>query len=288
MPCESSAQAFLTTNHKGKKIVMFVEALCQLTAPAANTKIYIDFMDTAISPPVARPLRGISFLGIAAGALLLVSLYLVFFFAPRAQDASGGQAQRIFYFHVSSAWVGFLAWFVAAYAAVRYLRSRDPKWDRLGFASAEIGVMFMVMMLLSGMLWARPTWNAWWTWDYKLTLSLLQFLLFVAYLVLRSGIDHPEKRARFAAVYTVLGSITIPLNFVVSRVLENSVHPTVFGDSVNGRQQGDFGLANDMRIVFYISALALTLVYVYMLRRRTALQARLDTNAERRAALAID
>jgi heme exporter protein C len=248
-------------------------------------------MDTAISPPVRRTLgatRTTSVIGIVAGALLLIALYLVFFFAPRAQDASGGQAQRIFYFHVSSAWVGFLAWFVAAYAAVRYLRTREQRWDQLGFASAEIGVTFMVVMLLSGMLWARPTWNAWWTWDYKLTLSLLQFLLFVAYLVLRSGIEDPEKRARFAAIYTVIGSLTIPLNFIVSRVLENSLHPTVFGDSVNGRQQGGFGLATDMRIVFYVSVVALTLVYVYLLRRRIALQQRLDANARRRAELAVE
>jgi heme exporter protein C len=146
----------------------------------------------------------------------------------------------------------------------------------------------MVVMLLSGMLWARPTWNAWWTWDYKLTLSLLQFLLFVAYLVLRSGIEDPEKRARFAAIYTVIGSLTIPLNFIVSRVLENSLHPTVFGDSVNGRQQGGFGLATDMRIVFYVSVVALTFVYVYLLRRRIALQQRLDANARRRAELAVE
>jgi heme exporter protein C len=248
-------------------------------------------MDTAISPPVRHTLgatRTTSVIGIVAGALLLIALYLVFFFAPRAQDASGGQAQRIFYFHVSSAWVGFLAWFVAAYAAVRYLRTREQRWDQLGFASAEIGVTFMVVMLLSGMLWARPTWNAWWTWDYKLTLSLLQFLLFVAYLVLRSGIEDPEKRARFAAIYTVIGSLTIPLNFIVSRVLENSLHPTVFGDSVNGRQQGGFGLATDMRIVFYVSVVALTLVYVYLLRRRIALQQRLDANARRRAELAVE
>jgi heme exporter protein C len=235
---------------------------------------------------MARPVRGTSVLGIVAGSMVLIALGLVFLVAPRAQDASGGQAQRIFYFHVSSAWVGFLAWFVAAYAAVRYLRTRAAKWDQLAYASAEIGVVFMVMMLLSGMLWARPTWNAWWTWDYKLTLSLLQFLLFVAYLVLRSGIENPDKRARFAAIYTVLGSITIPLNFIVSRVLENSLHPTVIGESVNGRQQGGFGMTTDMRIVFYFTVLALTVTYIYFVRRRTALQARIDDTARRRAELA--
>jgi heme exporter protein C len=242
-------------------------------------------MDSALTPPVARAVRGQTVLGVIAAALLALALVLVFAVAPRAQDASGGQAQRIFYFHVSSAWVGFLAWFVAAYGAVRYLRSRDMRWDRLAVSSAELGVLFMVMVLLSGMLWARPTWNAWWTWDYKLTLSLLQFLLFLAYLVLRGGVENPEKRARFSAVYSVLGSLTIPLNFIVSRVLENSLHPTVFGESVNGRQQGGFGLAPDMRMIFYITMIALTVVYVYLLRNRVALQERTDVLTSRRSEL---
>jgi heme exporter protein C len=246
-------------------------------------------MNTALSAtPAARSTLGSPLLGILATALMLVALGLVFLVAPRAQDASGGQAQRIFYFHVSSAWVGFLSWFVCAFGGIAYLRTKNLKWDRLAVSAGEIGVLFMVMMLLSGMLWARPTWNAWWTWDYKLTLSLLQFLMFVAYLVLRTGIDDPERRARFAAVYSVIGSITIPLNFIVSRVLENSVHPTVFGDSVNGRQQGGFGMAPEMRGIFYFTVLAFTVFYIFMLRRRVALQERSEVLAQRRAQLAMD
>ncbi|MCX6019138.1 MAG: cytochrome c biogenesis protein CcsA [Chloroflexi bacterium] len=225
--------------------------------------------------------------GAAALALLIVALLMVFVVAPKAQDASGGQAQRIFYFHVSAAWIAFSAWLVSAYGGVRYLRSRDMKWDRLAVASAEIGVMFIVMVLLTGMLWGRPTWNAWWTWDFKLTLSLLQFLMYLAYLVLRSGVENPEQRARFSAVYGIIGSLTIPLNFLVSRVLQ-SIHPAVFGDSVNARQQGGFGLAGEMVPVLLFSLLTFTVFYVYFLRARIALQEGADQISLRRAELAAE
>jgi heme exporter protein C len=225
--------------------------------------------------------------GAAALALLTVALLMIFVIAPRAQDASGGQAQRIFYFHVSAAWIAFSAWLVSAYGGVRYLRSRDMKWDRLAVSSAEIGVIFIVMVLLTGMLWGRPTWNAWWTWDFKLTLSLLQFLMYLAYLVLRSGVENPEQRARFSSVYGIIGSLTIPLNFLVSRVLQ-SIHPAVFGDSVNAKQQGGFGIAGEMVPVLLFSLLTFTVFYVFFLRMRIALQEEADHLDLRRAELAAE
>jgi heme exporter protein C len=223
-------------------------------------------------------------IGALAIALLAIALVMVFIVAPRAQDASGGQAQRIFYFHVSAAWIGFAAWLVTAYCGVQYLRTREYKWDRIAVSSAEIGVVFIVMVLLTGMLWARPTWNAWWTWDFKLTISLLQFLMYMAYLVLRSGVENPEQRARFASVYGIIGSLTIPLNFLVSRVLQ-SIHPAVFGDSVNARQQGGFGIGSEMVPPLLLSLLTFTAFYVFFLRQRIALQERSDALLVRRAAL---
>jgi heme exporter protein C len=239
------------------------------------------------APPSALSKQTTRAFGAVALALLAVALTMVFIVAPRAQDASGGQAQRIFYFHVSAAWIAFAAWLVSAYAGVRYLRSRDFKWDRMAVASAEIGVVFIVMVLLTGMLWGRPTWNAWWTWDFKLTLSLLQFLMYLAYLVLRSGVENAEQRARFSAVYGIIGSLTIPLNFLVSRVLQ-SIHPAVFGDSVNARQQGGFGIAGEMVPVLLFSLLTFTMFYIYFLRARIALQERADLLALRRAELAAE
>ncbi len=223
-------------------------------------------------------------IGIVAAGMFIIALALVFLVAPRAQDAAGGQVQRIFYFHVSSAWNGFGAWIVTAIAGALYLKRRDLRFDRIAASSAEIGVLFITMVLFTGMLWARPVWNTWWTWDFKLTLSALQFLMYIAYLMLRTGIDDPHRRARFSAVYGIIGSLTIPLNFLVSRVLD-SIHPAVFGPSVNATQQGGFGITPDMGMILGFCCITFTMLYVYMLRTRIGLQERADALAARRAEL---
>ncbi len=233
------------------------------------------------SPAASQTTRGI---GIAAGAMFAVALLLVFLVAPRVQDEAGGNVQRIFYFHFSSALIGFVAWFVTAVAGGLYLRRRDQKYDRVALASAEIGVVFITMVLLTGMLWARPVWNTWWTWDFKLTLSALQLLMYIAYLMLRSGIDDPGRRGRFAAVYGIVGALTIPLNFLVSRVL-NSVHPAVIGGSVNGAQQGSFGITGDIGLIMLFCFITFTLVYLFMLRTRVELQEQADHLTFRRIEL---
>jgi heme exporter protein C len=245
-------------------------------------------MDNALQPATAagsasrdQVTRAI---GWAALATLLVALVTVFVIAPAGDVRSGGEAQRIFYFHLSSAWLGFGAWLVTAYCGIRYLKTRDLQWDRRAHASAEIGVLFIVMVLLSGMLWGRPTWNAWWTWDFKLTLSALQFLMYVAYLMLRSGIENPEQRARFASVYGIIGALTVPLNFLVSRVLQ-SIHPAVIGPSVNAAQQGDFGVSADRTIILMFCLFTFTLIYIFLFRTRVRLLEREDALAVRKAAL---
>ncbi len=222
--------------------------------------------------------------GLAALALMGVALFVVFTLAPPGDVKSGGEAQRIFYFHISSAWLGFGAWLMTAFCGVRYLQTRDLQWDRRAHASAEIGVMFIVLVLLSGMLWGKPTWNAWWTWDFKLTLSALQFLMYVAYLMLRGGIENMDQRARFASVYGIVGALTVPLNFLVSRVLQ-SIHPAVIGPSVNASQQGGFGVSMDRTIILIFCMIAFTVLYIFMFRSRVATLEREDVLAERKAAL---
>lgn len=250
-------------------------------------------METAINTPVSvgspdvNPARNAQItraIGLAAGAMFLVALFMVFFIAPRGEIRSGGDAQRIFYFHLSSVWVGFAAWIVTAVCSIRYLKTRELKFDRIAVSSAEIGATFLTIGLLMGMIWARPTWNTWWTWDFKLTLSALQILLYIAYLMLRSGIEEPDRRARFAAVYGIVGVLTVPLNFLVSRVL-NSIHPAVFGPSVNGSQQGQTGVAPEMVPILIVSLLTFTFVYIFLVRTRLAMQERMDVLSMRRAEL---
>lgn len=224
--------------------------------------------------------------GVVAAIMVSVGIALVFFVAPRAQDAAGGDAQRIFYFHVSSAWIGFGAMLVCAFASWRYLRTRDMGWDRFALANAEVSVLFLALMLLSGMLWGRPTWNVWWTWqEPKLVVSALQFLLYVSYLVLRSAVDDPNRRARLGAVFGLLIVILVPFNFLISRVIADGVHPVVFGPSVASETQAKVGIAALMVPVLLISLAAFSVLYVYLVRARMALQERLDGIEARKAAL---
>ena len=223
-------------------------------------------------------------LGIAAAVMLPIALVMVFLVAPRAQIEAGGDVQRIFYFHFSSAMIGFGSWIITAIAGIRYLRTRDLRHDRVALASAEIGVLFITMVLLSGMLWARPVWNTFWTWDVKLTLSALQFLMYVAYLMLRSGIDDPNRRARFAAVYGIVGSLTVPLNFLVSRVL-NSIHPATFGPSANSADRGGFGLPPEMLLIMAFCLVTFAVLFLFLIRTRITLQERADALSARRAEL---
>ena len=161
----------------------------------------------------AKP-KLLTVLDIVAVVMLLVATAMVFFYAP--MEAVMGQVQRVFYFHVASAWVGMLAFLVAAIAGVAYLRTGDRKWDITGLSAIEIGIVFALIAIISGSIWARPIWNTWWTWDPRLTTTTIMLLIYAAYLLLRQGIEDPDRRARFGAVYAIIGFLSVPLTFFSS------------------------------------------------------------------------
>src|SRR5215831_6422996 len=148
-------------------------------------------------------------LGILALLAVLVGLYLSLFFAP--SDALQGDVQRIMYIHVPTAWVAFLAFFVVFVSSLVYLWKRLPEADRLAYASAEIGVLFTALTLIDGSIWGKPTWGTWWTWDARLTTTAMLLVIYVGYLMLRSFVEEPERRARYAAVVGILGAANIPI-----------------------------------------------------------------------------
>ncbi|MDE0825077.1 MAG: cytochrome c biogenesis protein, partial [Dehalococcoidia bacterium] len=122
-------------------------------------------------------------LAVITGVMMLVDLYFIFMVAPT--DAVIGHVQRVFYFHVPIAIMSFLAFFVVFIASLMYLFKRSPKWDAFAHASAEVGVVFVTLALISGIIWARPVWNTWWTWEPRLTTTLILWLIYVAYLMVR-------------------------------------------------------------------------------------------------------
>ena len=148
--------------------------------------------------------------GLASLVGMLTALWAVFVYAPT--EATMGIVQRIFYFHVSAALMGFFAFFVVFVASIAFLLKRDLEWDRVARCSAEIGVLFASINLVTGMLWAKPIWGDWWVWDARLTLQLLLWILFISYIMLGTYIAEPMKRAALQAVFGILAFIVIGLS----------------------------------------------------------------------------
>jgi len=198
---------------------------------------------------------------------LLVATGMVFIFAP--VEAVMGLVQKVFYFHVASAWVGMLSFFVAAVAGGIYLAKGDHKWDIVGLSSVEIGLAFTFIAVVTGSIWARPIWNTWWTWDPRLTTTTIMLLIYAAYLMLRSGMEDPDRRARFGAVYAIIGFLSVPLTFFSARLFR-TIHPVVIGTNQPG-SQGGFDMTGDMRLVFFFSLFTFTLIFVDLLWHRVRL-----------------
>jgi heme exporter protein C len=159
----------------------------------------------------------------AVGLLLLAAVYvraLVYTPIERFQ----GPAQKIYYVHVPSALMAMLAMGLVGIAGALYLLLKDPRFDRFGEASAEVGTAFSIVMLTTGPIWAKPIWGTWWTWDARLTLTLFLFLLFIGYLVLRGAVTDPGLRARYSAVLGICGLVLLPF-IHLSVYLFRTLHP---------------------------------------------------------------
>jgi heme exporter protein C len=194
-------------------------------------------------------LKGMSILSFLG---FLVTVYMALVYA--GTDVTQGEVQRIFYLHVSSfsgASIGFAA---AVIGGIAYLRTKSVRWDALSLAGIEVGLMFSVITLITGMVWARPIWNTWWTWDPRLTSAAIMVLTYAAYLMLRGGFESPERKRAFAAVYGILAMSTVIFTFVIIRIRPDTIHPTVIGPSANNAQ-GSFEMAANMGATLGISSI---------------------------------
>lgn len=191
---------------------------------------------------------------VAVPILLLAGLLL----AP--EDAKQGPAQRIFYIHVPSAWIGFLAFFVVFVTSIAFLTTGKRKYDDVAAASAEVGVIFTTGVLITGPLWGRPVWGVYWTWDPRLTSFLMLWLIYLSYLVLRGYVPDPARRARFSAVLGIVGFLDVPIVYLSVRWWR-SEHPLqlIF-------ERG--GLPPSMFIALMVGLAAFTLLYLYLMSVR--------------------
>jgi heme exporter protein C len=192
---------------------------------------------------------------------MLAALYLVFMVVPTEQQM--GIVQRIFYFHVSSAWMAFIGFFVVAGASAVYLWNGSRAADRLAEAAAEVGVLFCSLVLVTGPIWARPIWGVWWTWDPRLTMTVILWAIYASYLMLRAFGGEDEAVNRYAAVLGIIGVLDIPIIMVSVRLLRG-MHPAVIA-----RNEGGSGLVDPwMRIALLVSAVALILLGSWLMQLR--------------------
>ncbi len=221
-----------------------------------------------------RPL-GLRVAEIAAAISMIGALAMVLFYAP--VERTMGIVQKVFYFHVAANWLGMLSFLVAAITAGLYLLTRQRKWDILEVAAVEIGLVFAFIGVVSGSIWARPIWNTWWTWDPRLTTVTIMLLVYLAYMMLRRGLNSPEQRARLSAVYAIVSALSVPLTFFSVRIYR-TIHPVVVGKNEAGAQ-GAFDMAVSMRHTLFVSLFAFTVLYVALLWHRYRLgqaEARLE------------
>jgi heme exporter protein C len=203
-------------------------------------------------------------LGAVAILLVLASAYASFFIAP--EERTMGVIQRIFYFHVASAWAGFTAFFLCFIGNLLYVWKREQKYDWLAVSGAEVGLAFTTVVLITGPIWAHPVWGIWWTWDARLTSTFVLWLLYVSYLLLRTLVEEPDRRALLSSLFGIFAFIDVPLVFGAIRWWRTQ-HP----QPVIAGGQGS-GLEPTMKAVFFFSAFAMHVFMVFLVAERYALE----------------
>ena len=217
-------------------------------------------------------------LALAGGIALALCQWLIFCHAP--VEATLGMAQKIFYLHLPLAWWGLISFFILFVASIAYLRRRTPGLDRLCQAAGEIGLLCAVLALVSGMFWARRSWGVWWTWDPRLTTTLIMCFVYLAWLVLR-GLDMPlERRRMVSAVVGVVAFLDVPLVFISARVWR-SIHPAVIGSKGGGMTPEMWQTMTACIVAFGLFWAGLLLMRLYQL----GLAARIDDCLQRHSGL---
>ena len=203
-------------------------------------------------------------LGAVAIALVIASAYAALYVAP--EERTMGLIQRIFYFHVGSAWAGMDAFFVCFVCNLLYVWKRAPKYDWLAVSSAEVGLVLTTVVLITGPIWAHPVWGIWWTWDARLTSTFVLWLLYVSYLLLRTLIEEPERRALLSSLFGIFAFLDVPLVFGAIRWWRTQhPSPVIMGGPGSG-------LEHTMKMVLFFSAFAMHVLALFLIVERYVLE----------------
>lgn len=207
-------------------------------------------------PDSSRGVESPRTLGLVALALMVIGSVVALFIVP--EDGLQGPVQKLLYIHVPAAWTAFLAFFVVFVMSTLYLVQRDLKWDLIGAASAEIGVLFTVLALVLGSLWGKPTWGVWWTWDPRLTTTAILLMVYVGFIMVRGFADDPDKRARWSAVVGIVGFVQVPIVYL-------SVY---WWRSIHQPPSSPRSMASLFLLTLLFNVLAFTVAYAYLMVRR--------------------
>ena len=209
------------------------------------------------------PLRD-GLLVLSAG-LMALTLYLVFFWVPT--DANLGVSQRIFYFHVPLGMIGLVSIIVVAVASIMHLLTGKERWDSLAYATAELGIVFATLIIVTGSIWAKPVWGVWWTWDAKLTTTLILWFIYAGYLMLRAYGPKGSQGARYGSVVAVIGAIDAPIIYMAAQWWRTA-HP-----NLNVGPLAESGsMDSSMALGLLISLLAFVVLFVYLLMERYSMR----------------
>ncbi len=208
--------------------------------------------------------------------LMVVNFYLIFLWVPK--EAVQGNVQRIFYLHLPVAWIAYLAFFLVFIFSILHLRKRGRRWDKWAYSSAELGVVFTSVTIVSGIIWAKPIFGVWWTWDARLTTTALLWLIYIGYLMVGAYSESAEKSSRLRAAVGILGFVVVPINYL-SVYLWDTVHV----EPIIGGGEESF-LSSEMYTTLMFSLFTFTLLFFVLLKVRVMLR----SNEEATATLATD
>lgn len=211
--------------------------------------------------------------------MIVIGIWMALFYAPT--ELVQGNAQRIFYFHVPLAWTAYLAFFVVLIGSVGYLWKRDARWDRLAACSAEIGLLLTTLVLITGSFWGRTVWGTWWSWDPRLTATLVLWFVYLGYGMVRQFTSSPGRARRISAVLGIIGFVDVPIVHQ-SVVWWRSLHPDPVVLNASGPQ-----LPGTMLAALMVNLVAFTLLYAYLLAERIRIAKLEDRFAEQRRHAAL-
>ena len=225
-------------------------------------------LEPGAQPRLLRVLTVLTVLGFA------VTLILGLFVA--GTDIQQGEIQRIFYIHMPSFFGAFTAFGATVVGGILYLARRSETWDQIALAGVEVGLAFALINLLTGAVWARPIWNTWWTWDPRLTSAAIMCLTYAAYLMLRAGIEEPDRRRAFMSVYGIFAFVSVLITLFIIRIVPETIHPVIVGASPQNAQ-GGFEATSGVVLALVPSLLLwLTLMPVTLMWHRVRLEVRLE------------